>query len=89
MSWSLRFSKRSIKQLNKMDKHIAQLLISWLDKHVNGCSNPRLQGKALSGELSSLWRYRIGNYRILCDILDEELVVIAIAVSHRKDIYKK
>lgn len=51
-------------------------------------ANPRSSGKALQGEFKGLWRYRIGDYRVICQIKDKELVILVIDLAHRKDIYK-
>ena len=85
--YTLVLSEKAIKQLKKIDKSSAKLIISWLEKNIDNCNNPRIHGKALKGNLAEYWRYRVGDYRIICSIEDEELVVIAIAVGHRKDIY--
>ena len=85
--YTLVLSEKAIKQLKKIDKSSAKLIISWLEKNIDNCNNPRIHGKALKGNLAEYWRSRVGDYRIICSIEDEELVVIAIAVGHRKDIY--
>jgi mRNA interferase RelE/StbE len=77
------------KQLSKLDKSNARILIVWLNKNIDGCENPRLWGKALSGSHADKWRYRVGDYRILVDIQDEELVVLALEVGHRREVYTR
>ncbi len=72
-----------------MDKQIAKRITVWLHERLNNCVNPRLWGLALKGDLDGYWRYRIGEYRVVCKILDNELVVLALMVEHRKSIYKK
>lgn len=62
--------------------------MSWLNKNVDGCDDPRSIGKGLTAGLSGKWRYRIGDYRILCEIRDAELVVLAIEIGHRSDVYR-
>ncbi|OEK60641.1 type II toxin-antitoxin system RelE family toxin [Staphylococcus equorum] len=88
MSYSLRISKKTNKALGKMDKPTRNLLLKWLNNNIHNTDNPRLHGKALQGELSGLWRYRVGKYRIIVDIQDDELVVLAIDVGIRGSIYK-
>lgn len=85
--WQLEFTKRADKQLSKMDPGIRRVIVAWLMKNIHGCSNPRAHGKALTANRSGKWRYRVGNYRILCHIRDHELVVLAIENGHRRDIY--
>ena len=89
MSYSLEYSQRAAKQLAKMDPNVRRTIVAWLRKHVNNSANPRLFGKGLTGGLSGQWRYRIGNYRVLCEIQDDQLVVLALEIGHRSSIYKK
>ena len=86
--WHLKFSKRADKQLSKMDAGVRRIIVSWLIKNINGCENPRVHGKGLTGNHSGEWRYRVGDYRVLCEIKDDELTVLAIEIGHRKNIYK-
>ena len=87
MRYKLVFSERAKRQLKKLDKKIASLIIGWLEKNVDGCENPRLHGKGLTGNKSGEWRYRIGNYRVICKIEDKEIIVIVLEIGHRKEIY--
>lgn len=89
MSYSLELSNDAKKQLRKMDKHIAIMLSRVMQNELDGLENPRSKGKALTGQLKGLWRYRIGQYRVICEILDDKLIVLALSVGHRKDIYTK
>ena len=88
MTYKVLFSERAAKEIKKLDKTTRILLEKWLRKHLDGCDNPRAFGKALSGDKAGLWRYRIGNYRLICDIRDNELVVLALAFEHRRDVYE-
>lgn len=87
MSWKLGYSKRARKQLRKLDPSTRAIILTWMAKNINGCENPRARGKAFVGNLAGSWRYRIGSYRVLCEIHDDELVVLAIEVSHRRSAY--
>lgn len=84
---SLEFSKRADKQLSKMDLGIRRVIVAWLLKNIDGCDDPRVHGKSLTGNHSGKWRYRVGNYRILCEIRDDDLVVLAIEIGHRREVY--
>ncbi|MDO4813896.1 MAG: type II toxin-antitoxin system RelE/ParE family toxin [Gemella sp.] len=86
--YKLEIDKQALKQLKKLDKPVAEMIVRWLYKNIDGVSNPRSQGKALTGDKQGLWRYRVGNYRVVCDIVDDRLIVLSLAVGHRKDIYK-
>ena len=89
MTWCLEFSKRADKQLSKMDPGVRRVIVAWLLKHVDGCEDPRAHGKGLTTNLSGKWRYRIGDYRVLCEIRDNDLVVLAIEVGHRREAYER
>lgn len=88
MSWELRYSERARKQLSKLDPRTRAILLSWMDKNVNGCDDPRAHGKPLTGNLAGSWRYRVGDYRVLCELRDGELVVLALEVAHRREVYR-
>jgi len=68
---------------------IRTTILSWLDKNIDGYDNPRVRGKGLSASCSRKWRYRIGDYRVSCDIQDEALVVLTFSVDHRSKVYKR
>ncbi|EOA3760192.1 type II toxin-antitoxin system RelE/ParE family toxin [Enterococcus faecalis] len=89
MSYRLEFTPDVKKQLKKMDKYQATLLTRWLYRNIDGTANPREHGKALSANRTGQWRYRIGNYRVIVEIEDERLVVTAIQVGHRRNVYDK
>lgn len=87
--WRLEFSKRADKQLSKMDTSTRRIIITWLLKNIDGCADPRAHGKGLTSNRSGQWRYRIGDYRVLCEIRDNDLVVLALEIGHRREVYKK
>lgn len=87
MKYKIVFSDRALKQLKKIDKHISALIIGWLGKNIEGSENPRAHGKGLVENKSGQWRYRIGDYRVICEILDNEVVVLVLEVGHRREIY--
>ena len=87
MGWTVEVSSFAEKQLRKLDRPIQKRLIDWLEDRIEACKNPRHFGEPLQGELAGLWRYRIGDYRIICEIQDQQLVVLALAVGHRREIY--
>lgn len=64
------------------------MLINWITKNLVGCKNPREHGKALKGNLKNQWRYRVGDYRILCDIMDDKLIILVLTAGHRREVYK-
>ena len=87
MKYKVVFSENAKKNLKKIDKHIAALIIGWLEKNIDGCSDPRVHGKGLTSNRSGQWRYRIGDYRVICEIQDDEVIVLVLEIGHRKNIY--
>ena len=85
--WRLEFSKKADKQLSKMDPGVRRVIVAWVLKNIDGCRDPRAHGKGLTANRSGKWRYRVGDYRVLCEIKDNELIVLAIEIGHRRDIY--
>ena len=85
--YRLQYSERAIKQLSKLDKGTQKLILAWVSKNLENCENPRTKGKGLTANKSGEWRYRIGDYRIICDIRDDMLIVLALSIGHRKNIY--
>ena len=87
MSWVYRFDERALKELRKLGHQAQRDILAYLEKRVDGIEDPRKYGKGLKANLSGLWRYRVGDYRIIARIRDGELVVLVVAVGHRKHIY--
>jgi len=85
--WQVRFSDKALKSLKKMDRSTAAIILGFIEKRLNGCTNPRTIGKPLKANHLGKWRYRIGNYRLLCLLEDETITITLIAISHRKDVY--
>ena len=77
------------KEFRKLDRYTQRMIKAWIDKNLMNCSNPRQHGKGLTANRSGQWRYRIGDYRIICEIEDDKLVILALTVGHRREIYGK
>lgn len=88
MKYSLVLSDAAVKDLKKLDKYIAGLILNWMRKNLNGIENPRVKGKALVGNFAGAWRYRVGDYRIIAHIKDDSLVILAVAIRHRREVYQ-
>ena len=88
MSYSVEYSDTALTQLKKMDRFEARLIVSWIDKNLQECADPRVHGKGLTANRSGEWRYRIGSYRALCFIEDNRLVIEIFSVGHRRHIYQ-
>jgi mRNA interferase RelE/StbE len=86
VSWVCKFDRRALRELNKLDPQSKQQILSYLEERIGTEANPRRFGKSLKANLSGLWRYRVGDYRIICRIVDDELVVLVLAAGHRKTI---
>lgn len=81
--WEIRFSEEALKALKKIDRSIVVLIDSRIKKHLENCEDPRSFGKSLSANLKNKWRYRIGDYRMLCEILDNILIVLVVKIGYR------
>lgn len=88
MAWSVEWKKRSVKELKKLDKEIAGRIVDFMENQIATDSDPRRFGKGLKKELRGLWRYRVGDYRIICEIQDEVINVLVLNLGHRKEVYK-
>ena len=88
MSYHVEFSKRALKDLKKLDKSTAALILGWVRKNLEGCADPRVHGKGLTANRSGEWRYRVGDYRLLADIQDGKLVILLLTIGHRSEVYQ-
>lgn len=81
-------TERFEKDLKKLDRYTQKLIKGWIVKNLSHIEDPRSKGKALKANLSGLWRYRVGDYRLICKIEDSELVILALSIGHRREIYE-
>lgn len=88
MVWKIEYSATALDLLGKLDKTNARRIIDYLDRRVATLHNPRSCGKALTGPLGGLWRYRVGDYRLICAIEDEHLRVLVVTLGHRREVYR-
>lgn len=87
MKYRVETTERFDKEFRKLDKYTMKMIKAWIEKNLVNCDNPRLHGKGLVGNKSGQWRYRIGDYRLLCLIEDDSLVIIALTIGHRREVY--
>jgi mRNA interferase RelE/StbE len=87
VSWAYRFSVSAKRELRDLDKQGQREILSYLDSRIATSEDPRRFGKPLRADLAGLWRYRVRDYRLICQIQNEVLVVLVVAVGHRKEIY--
>lgn len=86
--WRVEFEERAAKQLYKLGYVDRKRIRGFIETRVIATGNPRSLGKALTGELSDLWSYRVGDVRILAKIQDEVLIVLVVEVGNRREIYR-
>lgn len=87
MKYKVEFDETFNEYADKLDRSELKLCFKWIKKNLVNCENPRNFGKPLQYSLKNLWRYRIGDYRLIVKIQDEKLVILALGLGHRKKIY--
>ena len=88
MTYNVIIERSALKYLGKLDPAVRERIMFWIKENLEGCKDPRSIGKALSGKYAGAWRYSIGEYRVIAEIKDKELIVIVIDVGPRKNIYR-
>ncbi len=88
MAWHIEIKWTTQKEIEKLDSKAQAAIVSFLRERVAGAADLRQTGKALKGEMGDLWRYRVGDYRIICDIQDGVVTVLVLRVRHRKEVYR-
>jgi mRNA interferase RelE/StbE len=86
LAWTVEYTGTASRQLRKLDTSVSRRIVDYLSSHV--AADPRASGKVLSGPLGAFWRYRVGDYRIICDIQDSRLRVLVLSLGNRKEIYR-
>lgn len=89
MAWNVRFAESAAKQLAALDRPVQERILRFLRERIIASDSPRQTGKALRGDMAGIWRYRVGDYRILCRLHEQELLVLVLAVGHRRNVYNK
>jgi mRNA interferase RelE/StbE len=87
LAWKIEYSDTALKQLKKLDRQIARRILDFMDERIASADDPRQSCIALSGPLRAFWRYRIGDYRLICDIQDGRLCVLVVEIGNRIKIY--
>lgn len=88
MTWTVEFDDAAAKEVRKLDRQIQSEILRYLRERIATDEDPRRFGKPLSGELARLWRYRVRDYRMICNIEDDKLIVLVVRVSHRNNVYE-
>lgn len=86
--WSVRFDKRAVKDLQRLSSSNRERVRAFIDDRLPAFADPRTAGRALAGSFAGLWRYRVGNIRIVVQIRDRELVILVVAVAQRGEVYR-
>lgn len=86
--WKLQYRDKARDQLAKLDPVVALRIARFLKDRVLSASNPRQHGIAMQGRLRGYWRYRVGDYRLICDIQDDVITVLVLTIGHRKDVFE-
>jgi mRNA interferase RelE/StbE len=89
LAWTIEYDRRVLKDIKKLDKTVQRQILDFFDDRIADSADPRDLGKSLKSSFSGLWRYRIGDYRAICRIEDEKLVVLVVRIAHRSKVYKK
>lgn len=87
MSWGYEIDARALKELKKLGQPKRERVLRYLDEHILGKEDPRRFGKALRHDFAGLWCYRVGDVRVVCEIKEEEVIVLVIRVGFRRDVY--
>ena len=87
MTYKVETTSRFDKEFKKLNKYTQSMIKAWITKNLIDCENPRIHGKALTANRKGQWRYRIGDYRLICEIQDNELIILALSVGHRREVY--
>ena len=88
MEYNIVYEKNALRNLAEIGKSQLKMIVSWIEKNLKGTTEPRLYGSPLKGSLKNYWRYRVGTYRIIAKINDNDIEIIFVNIQHRKDIYK-
>jgi mRNA interferase RelE/StbE len=88
LAWTIDYTHTAKNQLKKLDKPVARRIVDFLDDRVAKHEDPRSLGKALTGALGTLWRYRIGDYRVICELQHRAVTILVIRTGHRREVYR-
>lgn len=88
MKYRIVYSQDFLKIFKKLDNSVQRLVASYIKRYLLDTDNPRQHGKALVGELKGFWRYRIGDYRLIVEIKDNEIIIVMLTFGHRSPIFE-
>jgi len=82
LAWQIEVTRNAVKQLKRLDKTAQKRIFNFLSEKIEATDDPRNHGKSFKGKHGELWRYRVGDYRIICNIIDHKLTVVALTIVH-------
>ncbi len=88
MVWKVELDSAAEKELGKLDRQIAIRILKFLNERLAKSDDPRLLGESLKGRFEEYWKYRVGDYRVICNILDSTLTVIVVKIGNRREVYR-
>jgi mRNA interferase RelE/StbE len=88
LAWRIEITRTATKRITKLDQQAQKSILRFLRERLAGADNPQQWGRALQGEKRGLWRYRVGDYRLICDIQDQKITILVLELGHRKDVYR-
>ena len=88
MAWSIEYAKTAKDQLRKLDRPVAKRILDFMDERIAVLESPRQTGKALKGPLGEFWCYRVGDFRIICDIQDDVISILVVQIGNRREVYR-
>lgn len=87
MKYRVETTTRFDREFRKLDRYTQRMIKAWIVKNLIDCDDPRQHGKGLTANRSGQWRYRIGDYRLICEIEDDALIILAMSIGHRREVY--
>ncbi|MGA2858733.1 MAG: type II toxin-antitoxin system RelE/ParE family toxin [Candidatus Sulfotelmatobacter sp.] len=89
MAWKIEFERAALKELEQLDKPVRQRILKFLHERLGKLDDPRKIGARLQGTLSEFWKYRVGDYRLICSLENDRLVVLVLRIGHRREVYSR
>jgi mRNA interferase RelE/StbE len=89
MAWRIEIDPAAQRELDKLDRSVARRILKFLYQRLGQLDDPRKVGERLQGTLSEFWRYRVGDYRLICSLENERLVVLVLRIGHRREVYRR
>ncbi len=88
MVWRIEYTRTALSPLRKLDRQDARRILDYMDTRIAVLEDPHTKGKALTGALGGLWRYRVGSYRVICETQDDAMRVLVVRLGNRRDVYR-